>query len=131
MLQRFTQGLIGVALVLTAAQPAFARITNVTAPTNTGLFQNLSQTINTIFSFVILLAGIIFVILFLVGGVQYLTAAGNDEQTGKAKKLLVDAIVGLVLVLAAWAIGNFVLDQLNVNINPGSRPTSTLTTDTF
>lgn len=104
-------------LVLASAGSALAQILATTPGqvTATG-FGDLGSVINKIFNFVIILAGIIFVILFLVGGVQYLTAAGNEEQTGKAKRLLVDAIVGLVIVLAAWAIGNFVLKQLNLQI---------------
>ena len=70
--------------------------------------------ITTIFNFVITIGAIIFVILFLVGGIQYLTAAGDTEATGKAKKILVDAIIGLVIILAAWAIGNFILDFLGL-----------------
>ena len=79
-------------------------------------FKDFSATLGTVFEFVIGIAGAIFVILLLVGGIQYLTGAGNDEQTGKAKKLMIDSIIGLVIVLAAWAIGTFVLDKFGYNI---------------
>lgn len=79
-------------------------------------FGDLPTAITSIFNFVIIISAVIFIILFLVGGVQYLTAAGNEEQTGKAKRLLVDAIVGLVIVLAAWAAGNFIINQLIGNV---------------
>lgn len=75
-------------------------------------FSSLGQSVRTIFSVIILVAAIAFVILFLVGGIQYLTASGNEETSGKARKLLLDAIVGLVIVLAAWAIGGWVINQL-------------------
>jgi len=75
-------------------------------------FIDLESGISTIFNVVILLAGIIFVVLFLVGGIQYLTASGNEESSGKARKLLLDAIIGLVIVLAAWAIGGWIIEQL-------------------
>lgn len=74
-------------------------------------FGNVNQAVNTIFNTVIAAAAAIFVILLLVGGVQYLSAAGNEEATAKAKKLLVDAVIGLIIVLAAWAIGRFVLQR--------------------
>lgn len=77
-------------------------------------FQNIPSVIATIFNFVIIVAGTIFIILFLIGGVQYLTSAGNEEGTTKAKRLLVDAIVGLILTLAAWAIGIFILRQVGL-----------------
>lgn len=101
-----------------AVAPALAAIGGgATGPNVGGGFGTLGESINTIFTFVITIAGIIFVILFLVGGIQYLTAAGNEEQTGKAKRLLVDAIVGLIIVLLAWAAGNFILTRLGLQIN--------------
>lgn len=74
-----------------------------------------SEIISTIFTVVIVVASAIFVILLLIGGIQYLTAAGNEEATTKAKRLLVDAVVGLIIVLAAWALGTWVLGQLGVS----------------
>ncbi|TSC93632.1 MAG: Uncharacterized protein CEN91_169 [Candidatus Berkelbacteria bacterium Licking1014_85] len=85
-------------------------------PTIPGKFGTLPSLIGFVFEFIIGISGAIFVILLLVGGIQYLTGAGNDEQTGKAKKLMIDSIIGLVIVLAAWAIGTFVLDKFGYNI---------------
>ena len=64
--------------------------------------------------------GAIFVILFLVGGVQYLTSAGNEEASTKAKKLLTDAMIGLVIVLASWAVANWILNGLGGEANFGN-----------
>lgn len=77
-----------------------------------GGWNNIQDAIATIFQVAVLAAGAIFVVLFLVGGIQYLTSAGNEEATGKAKKLLVDAIIGLVIVLVAWAAGTWILNAL-------------------
>lgn len=82
-------------------------------------FSTVQQAISTIFDFVIILAGVIFIILILIGGIQYLTAAGNEEGTGKAKKLIVDGIIGLAITLAAWAIGIFILRQVGFNVSGG------------
>lgn len=74
-------------------------------------FRSIGEVVATIFNIVIGAAGAIFLVLLLIGGVQYMTAAGNEENTTKAKKLLVDAVIGLVLTLSAWAIGTFILNQ--------------------
>lgn len=74
-------------------------------------FVNMGASIGTIFNVVILIASIAFVVLFLVGGIQYLTASGNEEQSGKARKLLLDAIIGLIIVLAAWGLGGWIITQ--------------------
>lgn len=118
LLSRVSGFMTGLTAFLLGTAPAMAALQGVTDPTAGGTgFSNLSTSINTIFNFVIVLAAIIFVIFFLVGGIQYLTAAGNEEATGKAKRLLVDAIIGLVIVLAAWAVGNFILDRLGVSVS--------------
>ncbi|MBI2589422.1 hypothetical protein HYW32_00085 [Candidatus Berkelbacteria bacterium] len=77
-------------------------------------FTNISDAISAFFNIGITLAGVIFVLLFLIGGIQYLVAAGNEENTNKAKKLLVDAIVGLIIVVIAWAIGTYILQLLGI-----------------
>lgn len=82
------------------------------------------QLIGRVFDVVIAVSAAIFMIMLLVGGVMYLTAAGNEEATGKAKRLIVDAIVGLVLVLAAYAIGIFILRFLGVRGVPGGGGTT-------
>ncbi|MBI3495379.1 hypothetical protein HY065_02020 [Candidatus Berkelbacteria bacterium] len=96
---------------------AQAVLPNTPSAISTSGFRDIPTAIRTIFNTVIAAAGAIFVVLLLVGGVQYLSAAGNEEATAKAKKLLVDAIIGLIIVLAAWAIGQFVLTKFQVNPN--------------
>ncbi|MEK7460770.1 MAG: pilin [Patescibacteria group bacterium] len=75
---------------------------------------DINTFVSKLYSFGISIAGVVFVIMFLIGGLQYLTTAGNEESTGKAKKLMVDAIIGLVLVLAAYAIAKFIGVELGI-----------------
>jgi small neutral amino acid transporter SnatA (MarC family) len=59
-------------------------------------------------------AGAVFIVMLLVGGVQYLTAMGNEEATTKAKKLLINAVIGILIVALAYAAGWYVLRALNI-----------------
>jgi len=77
-------------------------------------FQTLDSIIALIFNTIITISGVIFLIMLLIGGIQYLTGAGNEETTGKAKKMMIDAVVGLIIVLAAWAIGQWVLGRFGL-----------------
>jgi hypothetical protein len=79
------------------------------------IFNNFPNTIKNIFGIVILGAGILFVGLFLTGGVMYLTSAGNEENTKKARQLMLDAIIGLVIVVTSWSIGTFILKTLGIS----------------
>lgn len=62
--------------------------------------------------------GILAVVIILIGGFKWMTAAGNEDQVGEAKKIIVAGIIGLVIILAAWGIAQFVLTQL-INATSG------------
>ena len=49
-------------------------------------------------------AGAIAVLFIIWGGIQYLTAAGNEKQVASAKTTLTNAIIGLVVILLAGVI---------------------------
>ncbi len=58
------------------------------------------------------LLGVIFVLMTIYGGFLYMNARGNEEQTTKAKAIITQSIIGLVIVLAAYAISYFILKFL-------------------
>ena len=70
---------------------------------------DLKQTVLNIITFVLGLLGIIAVVMILYGGFIWLTAGGNEDKVDSAKKIISSAVIGLVVVLLAWAIVNFVL----------------------
>ena len=53
--------------------------------------------------------GIIAVVVILLGGFRWMTAAGNEDRVAEAKKLIVSGIIGLIIILAAFAIVTFVI----------------------
>lgn len=59
------------------------------------------------------LAGSIAVIIIIIGGIMYVTAAGNSGNITKAKNMLLYAVVGLIIVLIAYAITNYVILRFN------------------
>jgi hypothetical protein len=56
--------------------------------------------------------GIIAVIIILFVGFKWMTSGGNEEQISGAKKMLTAGIIGLVIIVAAFAISNFILQAL-------------------
>ncbi len=55
---------------------------------------------------------LIAVIMILIGGFKWLTAAGNEEKVEGAKKLLIAALIGLVIILAAWGLAVYAINNL-------------------
>lgn len=71
-----------------------------------GSFRNIIlQIVNFFLGFL----GLIAVIMVIYGGIQYVTAAGNQEQIDKAKKVIMYAIIGIIIVLISFALVNTVI----------------------
>ncbi len=70
------------------------------------LERSLTRNITLVLSFV----GVIFVILIIYAGIVWMTASGNEEKVTSAKKIMTDSIIGLIIVVAAYAITYFVLE---------------------
>ena len=58
------------------------------------------------------LLGIIAVVIILYAGFKWMTAGGNEENVKSAQKILMAAVIGLVIILSAYAITRFVMSQL-------------------
>ncbi len=53
--------------------------------------------------------GIVSVILVIYGGWMFMTAAGNPQKVEKAKKIIINAGIGLIITLSAFLIVNFIV----------------------
>jgi len=73
---------------------------------------DLPATIGSIIGVVLSFLGIIFFVLIIYGGFMWMTARGNEEQVTKARKVVINAAVGLAVILAAYAITAFISTQL-------------------
>ncbi len=56
--------------------------------------------------------GTIFLVLIIYGGFLWMTAAGNDQQIDKAKKILTNSTVGLLIVVLAYALSLFIINVI-------------------
>ena len=83
---------------------------------NTGAGFNTSMDVtNIVGNFItgfLALLGIIFIVLIILAGYNWMTAAGDEEKVNKAKDTLTRAIIGLVITVGAYAISQFVMDRL-------------------
>jgi len=74
--------------------------------------RDLKDTITAVLNVLLGFLGIIAVIVILLGGFKWMTAMGNEEKVGEAKKLIGAGIVGLVIILAAYAIAIYVVSTI-------------------
>ncbi len=72
----------------------------------------LIETIGKLIQAALGLLGIILVVLVIYAGFLWMTASGNEEQVSKAKKMLSNAVIGMVIIMAAYAITAFVVSSI-------------------
>jgi hypothetical protein len=56
--------------------------------------------------------GVVAVIIVMIGGFKWMIAGGDEGKITKAKQYIFGGITGLVIILSAYAIANFVITQL-------------------
>lgn len=66
----------------------------------------------TFLNFFLGFLGIVAVMMVIYGGILYVTAAGNQENIDKGKKIIMYAIVGIVIILLSFALVNTLLSGL-------------------
>jgi len=71
-------------------------------------------------------SGIILVCFIVYGGFVYMTAGGDTDKIKSAKRIIVNAIIGIVIMVSAYAISSFVLQQLTGAVS-NQTPTAALT----
>ena len=113
MLKRVAMlGAFGLALVLPVV--AFAADGNLSSVASGGGFADtdLMTIIGRIINVFLSILGVICLILFVYAGAIWMTAGGDDKKVDKAKKILTNTVIGLVITLSAYALSTFILNLL-------------------
>ncbi|MFW6110142.1 MAG: hypothetical protein ACOC6Q_01830 [Patescibacteria group bacterium] len=82
-------------------------------------FTDLGNVLSSFIQVATLLAGILLFIYFTFGGIKYITAGGDKEATAEAKAMITNAVVGVVLVVAAFALTRIVETVFGIRILGG------------
>lgn len=118
-------GLIG--LIASLATPAVIAAGSTNDPCSTSLPQSVREAngcpgtsvkkadtvIVTVLDSIIGILGLVAVIFVVVGGVKYMTSAGDPGKVESAKKTIIYALIGLIVCALAFAIVNFVANAVN------------------
>jgi len=86
-----------------------APVTSIAKPWEPlGQYESLAKALAKVFNWFFGFLAAITLVLVIYAGVLYLTAGGNEEQTKRAKTILIDAVAGLIVILIAFALVNWV-----------------------
>lgn len=75
---------------------------------------SFASTLGTIIKAFLGFLGIIFIILMIWAGYNWMTAGGNEDKVSKARTTIVRAIIGLIITVSSYAIWYFIFARLMV-----------------
>ncbi len=77
-----------------------------------GRYKDPREIARNVINIILGFLGVIAVIIIIMAGFQWMTAGGEEEKVAEARQRLIQGAIGLVLIIAAWMIAYFVIDQL-------------------
>ncbi len=108
---------------------AYAQISNdaTDSVASSAGFSSMSvyEILGTLINVFLGLLGVVFLLLVLYAGFLWMTAGGDDKQVDKAKKMLINATVGLVITLSAYAITTFIVNWISQGTGLGGNGSGT------
>jgi len=63
-------------------------------------------------NFALTFIGIVFFVLAIYAGFLWMNAKGNEEQVNRAKEIIKEVIVGLIIILLARLFTEFMIDSI-------------------
>ena len=88
-------------------------------PGNIAPINNILIIVQAVVRFILVIAFVVAFIILLVGGVRWIISGGDEKAVGSARNTITGALIGLVIVLIAYAIIRVVEVFFNLNIVTG------------
>ena len=79
---------------------------------------SISQIIVNVITYILGFAAALAVLAIIIGGIRYIVSAGNAESADGAKRMILYAVLGLVVILFSYVIVNFISTGLAPVIVP-------------
>jgi len=95
------------------AMSAYAQVAEI--QTGTGWFTDIGVLINSVLRIVMVIAALLVFMYLILGGIEWITSGGDKGKTEKAREKITAAIVGLIVLAAAYALLTLVLKFLGFN----------------
>ena len=113
---------------LSLARSAFAQIPsnpNISGFETSGIpFLNLGRLLSNILALLFFFAALMAFLFILIGGIQWISAGGDKVAAASARDRITAAVVGLLIVVAAFAITLILSTVLGINLFEFNFPTA-------
>lgn len=98
---------------------ALAQLVGTPVPPGTAR-GDLASVILNIINYALAIVGVVALAFLIYGGFRYITSAGNETIIEDAKKVIVNAVIGIVVIGVAAALVNFVVRGVGGNVPAGA-----------
>jgi hypothetical protein len=90
----------------------------------------VTQIVSAALLLILVVAAVLFFFMLVIGGVRWIASGGDKAQTEAARNQITAALIGLVIVFAAWAITNLIEIFFGINLfgNLGITPVNEFST---
>ena len=104
--------IVAVSTFLSVIPQAWAQVPQVPGPQGPELPEVAAKLINAFLS----VLGIVAVVVVIIGGFKWLTSGGSEERVEEAKKMLMSGVIGVIIIMAAFAIARFVVGSVYIAV---------------
>ncbi len=91
------------ALATTSAADNRFRLPFIEAPLNGGTI-SFATLFNSIINVILVIAGFLAIVYLIFSGIRYITSAGNADQAKAARQGIINAVIGIAVVVASFVI---------------------------
>jgi hypothetical protein len=78
------------------------------------VYCSATQLILKVIDYALGLSGVVSIVFLIVGGFMFMTSAGNEEQAEKGRKILINSVIGLAVIIMSTAIVTIVASALTL-----------------
>ncbi len=82
-------------------------------------YSNIGDILSAALQISLIVAGLIVLMMIIMGGIQYMTSGGDKEQAQAAQKRITAALVGLVIIVSAYALAVLLEKVFGISIVSG------------
>jgi len=77
---------------------------------------DVGRLVSILFSNAIMIAGIVLIFLIIIAGIQMISGSGDVQKVAQARQIITAAIIGFILIIAAFFIVRLVESSLGISI---------------
>lgn len=112
----------GLALSVLVVSPTMVGAVTIVQPADWVKYTDIGVLISKLIALVFIVAAIIFFFMLVIGGIQWMLSGGDKAATEAARGRITAALIGLIIVFAAWAIMKLIETFLGITILGGEIP---------